>query len=111
MPGNLCSADGIDILNEEEDKMSGNAEQTECKTFYQRRGAASYLGSADNVNWDGMVSEVASLGHQMTPKVTCVVDSCKYWEDGDLCDADGISVTGKGADECQDTNCETFDPA
>ncbi len=111
VPGNLCGAANIDILHEEEGRMSETAEQTECKTFYNRGGVSSYLGSADNVNWGGMVSEVLTPGRQMSPTVTCVVDSCRYWEEGDLCNAESIEVSGRNADECQDTNCETFEPA
>lgn len=57
IPGDLCAAGNIDILNEEEGKMSRLAEQTECKTFYRRRGLANIMGSIDNVNWGGMLSE------------------------------------------------------
>lgn len=102
----MCGAGNIDILNEEEGKMSQQDEQTECKTFYKRDGVSSYLGSMDNVNWSGMTSSV--VGGEMTPSVTCVVDSCQYWANGDLCHADLIEVSGSGADECQDTNCRTF---
>ncbi|MGE5508814.1 MAG: DUF1540 domain-containing protein [Chitinophagales bacterium] len=107
--GNLCSASNIDILNEEEGRMSEEAAQTECKTFYKKNGITSYLGSMDNVNWSGLVSEILSPGNEVTPTVTCVVDSCKYWDHGNLCGAEAIEVSGRGADECQDTNCQTFD--
>lgn len=102
----MCGAGNIDILNEEEGKMSRMDEQTECKTFYKREGVTSYLGSMDNVNWGGMTSSL--VGGEMSPSVTCVVHSCQFWEDGDLCHADAIEVTGSNADECQDTNCRTF---
>lgn len=111
LPGNICAANSIDILNEIPGKMSRNAEQTECKTFHHRKGigVTDYLGSIDNVNWDGMVTAPFKDGQQLKPKVTCVVDSCKYWVDGDECKADAIEVTGDDADECQDTNCITFE--
>ncbi|MDI6869934.1 MAG: DUF1540 domain-containing protein [Bacillota bacterium] len=110
LPGERCGAANIDILNEEEGRMSENSEQTECKTFYKKSGVTSYLGSMDNVNWGGLVSEVLTPGQQVTPSVTCVVDTCKYWEEGNLCQAGEIRVTGENADECQDTNCGTFLP-
>lgn len=110
LPGDVCAAANIDILHEEEGKMAERAEQTECKTFYGRGGAASYLGSMDNVNWAGMAVEPFASGRQATPSVSCVVDSCKYWRSGDLCEADKIKVSGRDADECQDTNCATFEP-
>lgn len=109
--GDLCGAAKIDILNELPARMSQNDEQTECKTFEKRRGLANMLGSMDNVNWGGMVSDALFEGDdQMNPSVTCIVDSCRYWEQGDRCVAEEISVAGRGADECQDTDCNTFAP-
>ncbi len=109
LPGNLCGAGSIDILYEEEGKMAERVEQTECKTFYKRGGVSSYLGSMDNVNWRGMVREPLLPGIQATPEVSCTVESCKYWHDGDLCDAAEIKVSGRGANECQDTDCATYE--
>ncbi len=109
LSGDKCGAGSIDILHEEEGKMAQRREQTECKTFHSKKGGAtSYLGSMDNVNWTGMVEEPLEEGTQATPGVTCVVDTCKYWHDGDLCKAEEIEVTGRGANECQDTNCKTY---
>lgn len=102
----MCAAGNIDILNEEEGKMSTMDEQTECKTFAKRQGVTSYLGSMDNVNWSGMTSMV--VGGEANPSVTCVVDTCSYYGHGNLCQADAIEVTGSSADECEDTNCRTF---
>lgn len=109
LPGELCGAAGIDILYEEEGRMAEQVAHTECKTFYKRGGLTSYLGSADNVNWGGLVSGPLKAGLQITPGVTCIVKSCKYWSDGDLCVAREIKVSGKNADECQDTDCATFE--
>ncbi|MBI2914776.1 MAG: DUF1540 domain-containing protein [Firmicutes bacterium] len=109
LTGDRCAAANIDILNEDEARMSEIAEQTECKTFYNRSGITSYLGSMDNVNWVEMAREPFEEGKQLTPSVTCVVDSCKYWSTGEQCHAEAIKVTGQGADECQDTNCGTFE--
>ncbi len=107
LSGNICSAGNIDILHEEEGVMARKVEQTECKTFSERRGS-NLLGGMDNVNWTGTMSEVLP-GKQATPTVTCVVDSCTFWSEGNLCDADNIKVSGPNANECQDTNCETFE--
>lgn len=109
IPGNLCSAGNIDILNEEVGKMSQEKEQTECKTFTERRGLANMMGSADNVNWVGFAEELVGTGRQLNPTVTCVVDTCKYWREGDLCEAEAIEVSGKNASECQSTDCATFE--
>jgi len=109
LPGNTCGAANIDILGEGEGRSVRQAELTECRTFCQRGGVSSYLGSTDNVDWTGMVSEPLMSGKQINPSVTCTVDSCAYWREGDLCDADEIDVSGQGVDECQDTNCSTFE--
>ncbi|GAB6181703.1 DUF1540 domain-containing protein [Desulfotomaculum defluvii] len=108
LPGNLCGAANIDILYEEEGKMAQRDAQTECKTFYKRNGITSYLGSMDNVNWGGIASGPFKDGQQITPGVVCIVESCKYWDRGNLCDAEIIQITGKNANECQDTNCASF---
>jgi len=108
LPGNLCAAANIDILHEEEGKMAQQKEHTECKTFSHRRGLANMLGSLDNVNWGGMLTGVLRDGVQITPTVTCVVDTCKFWQEGNLCTAEAIFVSGNGATECQATNCDTF---
>jgi len=107
--GNLCSAANIDILHEEEGNMAQADAHTECKSFAKKKGLANLLGSADNVNWGGLVSSVFMPGQQINPSVTCVVDSCHFWTQGNLCEADAIKVTGRGANECQDTNCATFE--
>ncbi len=109
LPGDACGARSIDILHEEENRMAQMAEHTECKTFYAREGVTSYLGSMDNVNWAGMVREPLEPGTQAVPEVACTVDSCRYWGRGDLCDTDEIRVSGRGASECQDTNCQTYE--
>jgi hypothetical protein len=107
--GNKCGASKIDILNEEVGKMSETKEQTMCKTFSERRGLANMMGSLDNVNWVGFAEEITGMGRQLNPTVTCIVDTCKYYEDGDLCNADSIEVSGKSATECQGTDCATFE--
>lgn len=106
--GNLCSAANIDILHEEEGRMAQSDAHTECKSFARKKGLANMLGSIDNVNWGGIVSSMFTPGQQINPSVTCTVNSCHFWADGNLCEADRIKVTGHGAAECQDTNCATF---
>lgn len=109
VPGNKCAAANIDILNEEVGKMSTIPEQTECKTFAERRGIANMLGSSDNVNWVGFAEEMVGQGRQLNPTVTCVVDTCKYWHDGNLCNVEAIEIVGKKVSECQATDCATFE--
>jgi len=106
--GDFCSAGNIDIMHEEENKMSQNPEQTQCKTFYARRGLANLLGSLDNVNWGGLISKTLIPGSEVHPTVTCLVNTCTYWTEGNRCSAEKIDVVGANADESQDTNCFTF---
>jgi hypothetical protein len=107
--GNLCGARNIDIMHEQESRMSQIDEHTMCKTYHEAKGVTSYLGSMDNVNWTGSVAEMLLPGHHLDPSVSCTVASCKYWQEGRLCVAEGIEVTGALANECQDTNCKTFE--
>lgn len=107
MPGDLCTAENIDILNQQ-DLAAQIPGDTECKTFSQR-GIRSMIASMDNVNWTGMAEEPFKEGRQITPSVTCTVDSCIYWDEGDRCGVDAIEVTGRDASECEETNCETFE--
>jgi len=89
--------------------MSQNLEQTMCKTFEERRGLANLIGSADNVNWVGFAEELVGIGRRLNPTVTCIVDTCKYYHEGDLCNVDAIEITGENAKEGQATNCATFE--
>jgi hypothetical protein len=109
LPGNLCGAYNIDIMHEEEGHMSEIREQTMCKTFSHRTGIAQMLGSLDNVNWGGALGNLLIPDYNLKPSVTCTVASCKYWGEGSICVANGIEITGAGSNECQDTNCETFE--
>ena len=46
--------------------------------------------------------------------VKCKVSSCKYWQQGEHCDASGIEVSvdggGTNARSSAQTNCHTFAP-
>ncbi len=107
VPGDLCVAENIDVLQQDVNNMSQDIDDTMCKTFSERSSIPNYLGSLDNKNWDGLVSAFKP-GPQVTPTVTCVINTCKYWDRGDICLAESIEITGKSAKECQQTNCQTF---
>ncbi|WP_027416350.1 DUF1540 domain-containing protein [Aneurinibacillus terranovensis] len=106
--GDRCGAGNIDIMHENEQKMSVNQEQTMCKTFSHARNVFSYLGSADNVNWAGTVLGAVNPDYKVSPTIECTVASCKYWGEGSICIAEAIEVNGANSNECQDTNCITF---
>lgn len=108
VPGKICGAANIDILNEQGD-MPDSSMGTKCKT-YSKRGVGSMIASMDNVNWSGVLTEAVMPGKQAVPTITCAVQNCNYWEDGNLCNADAIYVTGSGAHTDYETDCHTFKP-
>lgn len=108
VPKDRCAAGNIDILNQVPGQPASTEQETECKTFVERRGAANLLGAADNANYLGIAAEPFALGRQITPSVTCTVDSCRYWAEGDRCAAESIDISGENAQECQETSCSTF---
>lgn len=110
IPGERCSAANIDILYEEEGRMAENSEHTQCKTYQSRSSVANLFGSMDNMNYMGAITELFVPGIQLTPTVTCIVESCKYWDHGNICVVDHIDISGRNADECQDTNCASYLP-
>ncbi|HEY3315438.1 MAG TPA: DUF1540 domain-containing protein [Bacillota bacterium] len=105
LPGEVCGAGNIDIL----DRQAKNADDTKCKTFYLRSSVANAIGALDNINWSGAIREPFQEGLQLTPSVTCVVEGCAYWSSGDHCDARSIRVTGDDANQCEETDCQTFE--
>lgn len=49
----------------------------------------------------------------MAKDVLCEVNNCKYWSQGNKCDADAIYVVshkGKQASSIEETDCKTFVP-
>ncbi len=46
------------------------------------------------------------------PGVKCKVESCRYWEQGERCNASAIEVNvdggGRQAGQSEQTNCHTF---
>lgn len=88
--------------------MAQTVGMTECKTFALNHSLANMVGSLDNVNWSGMAAGAWGGKNGINPAVRCVVESCRYWGSGDVCDASAILVTGDHARECQDTHCATF---
>lgn len=49
----------------------------------------------------------------MPKDVMCEVDSCTYWGNGNLCQADQIYVVNQREEEAEtseETDCHTFEP-
>lgn len=107
--GDRCGAGNIDVMHENEVAMSEMAEQTMCKTFHHAKNIFDYLGSADNMNVGGTLMGVLDPEYQTSPTVTCTVASCKYWGEGSVCSAQTIQIHFPGSNECQDTDCVTFE--
>lgn len=110
IPGNICSAGNINILNETENTTSKSKEETICSTFEKRQGLDGLIDSADNINWIEFAEELVGIGRQLNPTVTCIVDTCKYHNKDDLCQIDSIEITyKKNSEYSKSTNCTTFE--
>ncbi len=48
------------------------------------------------------------INERITEGVKCVVNSCKYYKDGDLCTAGKIKIEPKNASTSNETDCATF---
>lgn len=44
--------------------------------------------------------------NENNPKVSCYNEFCKYWDGGERCTKDSISITGPG----QFPTCDSFEP-
>ncbi|GAW92896.1 DUF1540 domain-containing protein [Calderihabitans maritimus] len=43
-------------------------------------------------------------------RVKCVVNTCHYWDNGDVCKASSIEIQPPGARDTETTDCATFAP-
>ncbi|MBO8170069.1 MAG: DUF1540 domain-containing protein [Thermoanaerobacteraceae bacterium] len=41
-------------------------------------------------------------------RVKCVVDTCEYWGNGDMCKASSIEIQPPNAKDSHETDCATF---
>ncbi len=48
--------------------------------------------------------------HNPLSGVKCVVNTCKYYKQGNYCTAAGIEIQAPNAHNTQDTDCATFAP-
>lgn len=46
----------------------------------------------------------------ITEGVKCVVNTCQYYKQGNLCTAGEIKITPKNASNSEETDCSTFSP-
>lgn len=111
MPGDQCMAAKISVYNNEAEGTSQKSRDTLCKAFHHRKTMGDMLGAFHNANIGGSLSAAFLEGTQITPAVECFVNNCKYWNDGNYCNAEQIHVTGLNASTTADTDCETFQPA
>lgn len=47
---------------------------------------------------------------QITEGVKCVVNTCHYYKEGNLCTAGTIEITPRNASTSKETDCATFEP-
>jgi len=47
---------------------------------------------------------------RVNPTVKCVVNTCHYYQNGDLCTASSIEIQAPNARNTEDTDCATFAP-
>lgn len=47
---------------------------------------------------------------EVIARVKCVVDSCKYYKQGNHCTAQSIEIEPPGASDSETTDCSTFAP-
>lgn len=51
------------------------------------------------------------MNNQITEGVKCVVNSCHYYKEGNLCTAGKIEIQPKNATSSEETDCGTFKPS
>jgi hypothetical protein len=108
MPGDQCMAAKVSVYNDEQGGRSQRPQDTQCKSFHQRKTVGDMVGALHNVNVGGTVSAAFLDGTQITPVVECFVNNCTHWQHGNACNAGNIHVAGPNAGTTQDTDCETF---
>lgn len=47
----------------------------------------------------------------ITEGVKCVVNTCHYYKNGDLCTAGQIEIKPRNASSSKETDCATFEPS
>lgn len=110
MPGDQCMAAKISVYNDSVSGTSSTSDDTCCKSFHHRKTVGDMVGAFHNANIGGVVTSAMYDGKQITPNVECFVNSCKFWEAGNYCDANTIAVKGANAAKEDDTDCETYIP-
>jgi hypothetical protein len=96
--GNLCNADSIVVKNIESGREASTIDETMCDTFKMRKNDGALNGQGSGAQ-DGNISL----------DVSCTVDSCEYWGEGDRCVADKITVSGMDVKSEEGTACETYE--
>ncbi len=108
MPGDQCMAAKISIYNEEATGKSEQVQDTQCKSFHDRKTMGDMIGALHNANIGGTISAAFMDGTQVTPQVECFVNNCSYWQGNNVCNASQIDVFGANAAKTDDTDCRTF---
>ncbi|VBB08708.1 Hypothetical protein LUCI_3986 [Lucifera butyrica] len=109
MPGDQCMAAKIGVYNDEIAGESTARSDTQCKSFHLNSGIGDMVGGLHNANISGTLKAAFMDGKQITPAVECYVNYCKYWDQGNYCNAREIHIAGPNAAKTPDTNCNTFE--
>jgi len=109
MRGNQCMAAKVAIYNEDAGDETEGEKDTQCKSFHLGDGVGDYVGALHNANVGGTLSAAFLDGTQITPTVECYVANCKYWGEGNNCEAESIEVGGANSAKTDDTDCTTFE--
>ncbi|MCX7780991.1 MAG: DUF1540 domain-containing protein [Negativicutes bacterium] len=108
MNGNQCMAARISVYNDESSGTSRSADDTQCKSFHERKTVGDMVGALHNANVGGTMMAAFADGKQIMPSVECFVNNCVHWSSGNMCHAGTIEIAGRNAAKTQDTDCETF---
>lgn len=109
MSGGQCMAEKVAIYNNAANVSSKTSADTQCKSFHPGNGVGDYVGALHNANVGGSMKAALVDGVQIAPSVDCYVDNCKYWHQGNACNAQSIEVNGMRASKTNDTDCGTFE--
>lgn len=99
----LCAANYIEVAGNN----AHSSVATECNTFAEK-GLKNAVTNMVNMNVVGEVKQIfTNESVEMSPKIKCEAESCKYNEDR-ICEAAYVQIQGPGAATSEGTQCETF---
>lgn len=99
----LCGANNISITGTEAQSIAGTA----CDTF-QEKGFKNAISNLGNMNITGGIKQMFNGTQvEMSPRIRCEAIHCVY-NQGQMCNANFVQVTGPGANSSVAVKCSTF---